>query len=379
MAYKELDHEKLGEFQDFDEHKKVIRIADEKAGLTAFIAVHNINLGPALGGCRMFGYKSEDEATRDVLRLSRGMTYKNAMAGLPLGGGKSVIIGNPYTDKTQEMMRSMGRAIESLGGEYITAEDSGTGEKDMQAIAQETSYVVGLPDGKEGHIGGDPSPMTAYGVYCGMKAAAMRRYGKDSLEGLTVAIQGLGAVGYGLCGLLHKAGVNLVATDVRGEVVSKAKKDFPGIVIVPTNDIFSVEANIFSPCALGAQLNDSTIPQFHFDIIAGAANNQCAASKHHRILADRGILYVPDYVLNAGGVISAAYEYFFRSGNNPFRCELSRDSMVAHVERIGSTLTKVFNIADAKGVTPAQAADEMAEGLFSSNGGASRKSQSSAG
>ena len=374
MECRDLGHNELGEYQDFDNHERVIHITDDKTGLNAFISVHNHNLGPALGGCRMVPYKSKQDAVRDVLRLSRGMTYKNAMAQLHLGGGKSVIIGDPYKDKTDDMMKVMGQAVESLGGLYITAEDSGTGEKDMRTMATQTSYVVGISEG-EGELGGDPSPMTAYGVYCGMKAAAQKRFGSDRLSGLTVAVQGLGAVGYGLCRLLHQDGVKLIATDIRPEVIEKAKRDFPGIIIVSVDDIFAVTADILSPCALGAILNDSTVPQLKVGVIAGAANNQCATIKHYEWLAERDILYTPDYVLNAGGVISAGYEYFHRSGRNPFSHELNRKNMVAHVEKIGPTLMKVFNIADAKGITPAHAADDVAESLFLMRNG-SQKAQS---
>lgn len=363
MECRDLSRSELSGYEDFDNHERVVHVTDEKLGLNAFIAVHNHNIGPALGGCRMVSYKTERDAVRDALRLSRGMTYKNAMAHLHLGGGKTVIIGNPYTEKTEDMMKAMGEAVESLGGLYITAEDSGTSEKDMRAIATNTSYVVGIPEGKD-ELGGDPSPMTAYGVYCGLKAAAQKRYGSSGLSKLSVAVQGLGAVGHGLCELLQKDGVTLIATDIRPEVTEKAKKEFPGITIVSTDEIFAVKANVFSPCALGAILNDVTIPQLRVDIIAGAANNQCATAGHYESLSERDILYTPDYVLNAGGVISAGYEYFHRSGRNPFTHELTRQTMIAHVEKIGPTLTKVFNIADAKGITPAQAADEMAESLF---------------
>lgn len=363
MEYKELSHGFLADFQDYDHHEKIVHVTDEKTGLNAFIGVHNTNIGPSLGGCRMVPYKTEADAIRDVLRLSRGMTYKNAMAGLHLGGGKSVIIGDPYKDKTEDMMKSLGRAVEALGGIYITAEDSGTGEKDMYAISTQTSYVVGLPGGK-GDLGGDPSPFTAYGVYNGLKAAVAKRYGSDKISGLTVAVQGLGAVGYGLCQLLAKDGVTLVATDIRPEVLEKAKSEFTGITIVGADEIFQMQANVLAPCALGAVLNDTTVPQLRVDVIAGAANNQCAEPKHHVQLGQRGILYTPDYVLNAGGVISAAYEYFLRSGRNPFAHDLTRKNVMAHVERIGPTLMKVFNIADSKGITPAQAADAMAESLF---------------
>jgi leucine dehydrogenase len=363
MAYQELSHDFLSGFPDYDHHEKIVHITDEKTGLNAFIGIHNTNIGPSLGGCRMVAYKTEADAIRDVLRLSRGMTYKNAMAGLHLGGGKSVIIGNPYKDKTEEMMKAMGRAVESLGGMYITAEDSGTGEKDMHAMSTETSYVVGLPGGK-GDLGGDPSPFTAWGVYNGLKAAVSKRYGSDKLSGLKVAVQGLGAVGYGLCRLLANDGVTLIATDIRPEVLEKAKDEFHSITIVGAEEIFKVQANVLAPCALGAVLDDVTAPQLRVDIIAGAANNQCAEPRHHEMLAKRGILYTPDYVLNAGGVISAAYEYFLRSGRNPFAHDLTRKNVMAHIEKIGPMLMKVFNIAESKGITPAQAADAMAESLF---------------
>jgi leucine dehydrogenase len=212
MQRTKLGSDTLQSFPDYDNHEQIVQFSDETTGLQAFIGIHNTNLGPALGGCRMTTYKNSQDAIRDVLRLSRGMTYKNALAGLPLGGGKSVIIGDPFKNKTDEMMKAMGRAVASMEGCYITAEDSGTKEKDMRLIATETSYVVGMRDSTDA-LGGDPSPVTAYGVYTGIKAAALRRYGKDSLAGLTVAVQGLGAVGYDLCRRLHRDGVELIVTD----------------------------------------------------------------------------------------------------------------------------------------------------------------------
>lgn len=362
MKQEELTPQFLGQMQDYDAHQKIVHVQDGDTGLNAFIAVHNSNLGPALGGCRMVRYATEKDALRDVLRLSRGMTYKNALAGLPLGGGKSVLIGDAYKDKTPAMMRAMGRAVEALGGLYVTAEDSGTGVEDMQLIAQETKYVVGLPP--ETDLGGDPSPYTAYGVFIGIRAAVARRYGSDNLSGLRVAVQGLGHVGYELCRLLHEQGAELVVTDIRDAVLEQARADYKNLTVVSSDEIFTAEANVFAPCALGAQINDATIPQLKVDIIAGAANNQIALPHNGQQVADRGILYVPDYVLNAAGVISAGYEYFWRSGNNPYQYELNRKNLMAHIERIGVTLNRIFNIADARGITPGRAADELAEEIF---------------
>lgn len=358
-----LGHDALVSFVDYDDHQKIVHVTDAASGLNAYIGIHNTNIGPSLGGCRVFKYAHDHDAIRDVLRLSRGMTYKNALAGLPLGGGKSVVIADPYKDKTEAMMVAMGRAVEELQGLYITAEDSGTSESDMETIRTQTGYVVGMRKPDES-IGGNPSPVTAWGVYHALKAAAKRRYGSESLGDLAVAVQGLGAVGYELCRLLARDGTKLFATDIRPAVLERAQAEFPGIKIVGADDIFSAPAQIFSPCALGAQINDRTIPLLKADIVAGAANNQLAEARHEDMLAQRGILYAPDYVVNAGGVISAAYEYFYRAGRNPFSAPLSVESLMAHVEGIGPTLSKVFNIAEARNITPGRAADELAEAIF---------------
>lgn len=363
MDIKDLDVSFLSQFVDYDGHETIRRIQDDETGLLAFIGVHNGNLGPALGGCRMFAYISEEDAIKDVLRLSRGMTYKNALAGLPLGGGKSVIVGDPRKLKTDALIRALGRGVESLGGRYITAEDSGTNEHDMITISKETSYVVGLPSAADS-VGGDPSPVTAYGVYKGVKACAQRRYGNDSVKGLKVSVQGLGAVGYALCQYLHAEGAVLTVTDVRQESLERAQQEMTGVSVVAPEDIFDVEAHIFAPCALGAQINDATLPRLKVDIIAGAANNQLATPAHGQMLADKGILYAPDYVINAGGVICVAYEYCQRIGKNPFNHDITRAHMMSHVEKIGSTLEKIFNIAEARGITTAKAADELAEAIF---------------
>lgn len=366
MDRKELDRQELERFCDFDHHKRVVHFDDKDTGLQAFISVHNTNLGPALGGCRIFKYAAQDDAVRDVLRLSRGMTYKNALAGLPLGGGKSVIIADPAADKTPTMMEAMGRAVESLKGEYITAEDSGTTEEDMVSISKATSYVVGLPheNNNESEIGGNPSPYTSYGVYSGLKVAAQHRYGSSDLSAMTVAIQGVGAVGHGLCKLLQDEGAKLVVTDVNQKNLDRVSRDFTGVQVVAPDEIFAVNANIFSPCALGGQLNDQTIPQMTCDIIGGAANNQLATAESETMLADKDILYLPDYVLNAGGVISACYEYLLYAKQNPFSHDLTHDNMMAHIRRIGDTLQKIFIIAKEQSLMMGQASDRLAEDIF---------------
>jgi leucine dehydrogenase len=360
----------LRDFTDYDNHERVVHFRDGQAGLNAFIAVHNSALGPALGGCRMVKYASEKDALRDVLRLSRGMTYKNALAGLPLGGGKSVIIADPFTEKTDALLHAFGRAVDTLAGLYITAEDSGTTERDIGVIRTQTNYALGLHmEGAD--LGGNPSPSTAWGVYHGMKAAAMRRFGVKSLAGMKVAVQGLGAVGYELSRLIAADGATVYATDIREDVVARARREIGNLIPVVDAEIFSVEAEIFAPCALGAQLNDDTIPMLKAGLVAGAANNQLATPKHGRMLAERNILYVPDYVLNAGGVIAVSYEYLHAAGRNPFGVELNRKNMTAHVERIGQTVTRICNIAEARGITPAEAADELAESIF--RGGEGRR------
>lgn len=367
MSYTDLSPDALARFPDYDDHEHIRRIEDPETGLIAFIGVHNRNLGPALGGCRMRPYESEDAALTDVLRLSRGMTYKNALAGLPLGGGKSVIIGDPFKMKTPELMQAMGRAVQGMNGHYITAEDSGTGEHDMIAMAKETKFVVGLPQ-QTGDLGGNPSPVTAWGVFNGLRAGVKQRYGSDALAGLKVAVQGLGAVGHDLCRFLHGEGVELVVTDIRQSLIDQVKNELPGIRVVAPDDIFAVEANVFAPCALGAQLNADTIPQMKFDIIAGAANNQMATPDDEDRVAQKRILYVPDYAINAGGVIAVAYEYFHSTGKNPFTTPLTREAMMAHVGQIGRTIEQIFILAETQKITTGRAADSLARSIFSQPG-----------
>lgn len=369
MSFTELNPDVLEEIGSFDDHEYVRRFILED-DVTAFIAVHNTNLGPSLGGCRMTTYGSEAEAINDVLRLSRGMTYKNAMAGLPLGGGKAVIIGNPRLQKTEELMQKMGVAVESFEGAYVTAEDSGTGEADMVAISKHTEHVTGLPpevlpDSGYGELGGNPSPLTALGCYHGIKAAINYRYkGERSLNDITVSIQGVGAVGLEMAKLLKQDGAKLIVTDISKAGLEQAKKELGDIEIVEPDQIFNVGADIFAPCAMGGILKDDTIDQLKVDIIAGAANNQLLNHHHDKMLTSKDILYVPDYVINSGGVICVGYEYFRKSGYNPQDFNIERGSMVAHVERIGQTVTDILEAAESRGLPTGETADQLAEEKF---------------
>jgi leucine dehydrogenase len=340
---------------EFDGHEHVAYHHDAASGLRAIIAVHNTNLGKGLGGCRMWPYPNDDEALTDVLRLSRGMTYKAALAGLPQGGGKSVIVGDPRKDKTPEMMRAMGRFVDLLRGKYVVAEDSGTSVADIRLMAQETAHVGGLADEKsvaEGRTG-DPSPATAYGTFIGIQAAVQHRLGRDTLKGLKVAIQGVGNVGHRLAKHLHEAGARLWVTDIHAPAAERCVEEL-GATAVGMEQIFGLDVDVFAPCALGAILNDQTIPQIRAQVIAGAANNQLARAKHGRELQARGILYAPDYVINAGGIIDIYYE---GPGYNWHTVE-------AHLKKIGATLTQVFERADREKRPTAEIADRMAEEIF---------------
>ncbi|HEY8450462.1 MAG TPA: Glu/Leu/Phe/Val dehydrogenase dimerization domain-containing protein [Bacillota bacterium] len=328
-------------------HEQIVFCHDAPSGLRAIIAIHDTTLGPALGGCRMWPYASEEEALVDVLRLARGMTYKNSAMGLNFGGGKAVILADPRRDKTEELFRAFGRFVESLGGRYITAEDVGTDEHDLTFVAQETDYVVGLPERS-----GDPSPATAFGVFRGIKACLRQAYGDESLHGRTVAVQGVGHVGYHLCRYLREAGARLLVSDIFADRVERAVADFGAQPVAP-DDVYDVECDVFSPCALGAILNDQTIPRLRCRIVAGSANNQLAEPRHARALAERGILYAPDYVINGGGVINVSEEYH-PSGYN-------RDRAYSKVGRIYDKLLEIFAISQREGVTTAEAADRLAE------------------
>jgi len=284
------------------DYENVILCHDKTSGLKAIIVIHDTTLGPALGGCRMWTYDTEEDAINDALRLARGMTYKNAAAGLNYGGGKVVIIGDPRKDKSEALFRSLGRYVESLNGRFITGEDVGITVKDVEYMRYETTHVVGLAE-----TGGDPSPVTAYGVYKGIQAACEEVYGTIECKGKKVAIQGLGKVGYSLAKYLHEAGANLIVTDIFEDNAKRAVEDFNAEYVKP-DDIYEVKCDIFAPCALGAVINDETIPKLKCNIIAGSANNQLKEEKHGDILKEKGILYVPDYIINAGGVINVADE-----------------------------------------------------------------------
>ncbi len=340
----------LFKYMESHDYEQLVICQDKTSGLKAIIAIHDTTLGPALGGTRMWTYASEEEAIEDALRLARGMTYKNAAAGLNLGGGKTVIIGNPKTDKNDEMFRAFGRFIEGLNGRYITAEDVGTTEADMDLIHLETNYVTGTSTGGNSGSSGNPSPVTAYGIYQGMKAAAKEAFGTDSLIGKVVAVQGVGNVAFSLCEYLHKEGAKLIVTDINEEAVQRVVEAF-GATAVGINDIYSQEADIFAPCALGAIINDETIPQFKFKVIAGSANNQLKEPEHGDKIHEMGIVYAPDYVINSGGVINVADELI---GYN-------RERALKRVEGIYGTIEKIFAISKRDGIPTYVAADRLAE------------------
>jgi leucine dehydrogenase len=335
--------EKLAEYR----YEQLVFCHDKSTGLRAIIAIHDTTLGPALGGCRMWSYETEDEAVVDALRLARGMTYKAAVSGLNLGGGKTVILGDPDKDKSEALFRSFGRYVETLGGRYIVAEDVGTSTEDISYIQVETSHVVGVDVTRGGS--GDPSPLTALGVVQGMRACAEEVFGSPSLEGHTVAVQGLGHVGYHLCRLLHDEGANLVVADVDKDARERAVREF-GAKPVEPDEILLTPCDILAPCALGAVVNDDTLPDFRCSIIAGSANNVLAESRHGEALAERDILYAPDYVINAGGLINVAEEL---EGYNEERAKRG-------VMRIYDSMKKVIAIARRDGVQTYVAADTLA-------------------
>ncbi|WP_077213915.1 branched-chain amino acid dehydrogenase [Bacillus dakarensis] len=330
------------------DYEQLIFCQDKESGLKGIIAIHDTTLGPALGGTRMWTYDSEEAAIEDALRLARGMTYKNAAAGLNLGGGKTVLIGDPSKDKNEEMFRAFGRYIQGLNGRYITAEDVGTTVADMDIIHEETDYVTGISPAFGSS--GNPSPVTAYGVYRGMKAAAKDAFGSDSLEGKVIAVQGVGNVAYNLCKHLHEEGAKLIVTDINKKAVAKAVEQF-GAKAVEPHEIYSSSCDIFAPCALGAVINDESIKQIKAKVIAGAANNQLKDQRHGDMIHELGIVYAPDYVINAGGVINVADELY---GYN-------RERAMKRVEGIYDNISKVIEIAKRDKIPTYKAADRMAE------------------
>jgi leucine dehydrogenase len=345
---------------EFDRHEQVSFFHDEKTGLRGIIAVHNTRLGPALGGCRMWNYDTDAQALTDALRLSRGMTYKAAIAGLPLGGGKSVIIGDSRRQKTPELMRAMGRAVENFRGRYIAAEDVGMMPEDIQQMSRETMHAIGA----------DPSPTTAYGVYIGLKAAVKYRLGRSDLKGLRVAVQGLGNVGYGLCKLLSQDGAKLWVTDVQTDRIDLAVREL-GATPVALHDIFGLDVDVFAPCALGGILNDGSIGRLRAKVIAGGANNQLAEPRHGEMLRGADILYAPDYVINAGGLIHVYYAYQSRASGNT----VERPHVLAHVETIGATAESIFRRAETEGIPTSLAADRIAEQRFRPSSGTPSKEE----
>jgi leucine dehydrogenase len=340
-------------FQDYIlkyQYEQVVMCHDEDSGLKAIICIHDTTLGPALGGTRMWNYASEEDAIVDALRLARGMTYKNAAAGLKLGGAKAVIIGDSKKDKSEALFRAFGRYIQSLGGRYITAEDVGTCVEDMDYIKKETNYVAGLAS--RAGSSGDPSPVTAYGVWKGMKASAKEAWGTDSLNGKTVAVQGLGHVGYTLSKHLHEEGANLIVTDISQDNIKRVVADF-GAKAVKPEEIFGVDCDIFAPCALGAIINDETIPQLKCRVVAGAANNQLKEERHGDILQEKGIVYAPDYIINAGGVMNV-YDEFLEGGYNYKRA-------ITKVDTVYDNIEKVFAISKRDHIPSYKAAAILAE------------------
>lgn len=342
------------------EHEQVVFCQDVESGLKAIIAIHNTELGPSLGGVRMWHYQKEEDALRDVLRLSRGMTYKAAVAGLNLGGGKAVIIGNPCTEKTEVLFRSFGRFVEGLAGRYITAEDVGITVKDIEHVRLETKYVCGISESLGGS--GDPSPVTAYGVYVGIKACAHEVWGKDSLKGRKIIVQGLGKVGAHLAEHLFNEEAELFITDTNPDKIEAVLKNIKATAIKP-EDVFSIQADIYSPNALGAVLNDESIEQLQCAIVAGGANNQLENEQiHGSRLMERGILYAPDYVINAGGLINVANEL---EG-------YSRDRALKQAEAIYDVLKKIIKTSKDAAMPTYEASNKIAEERIKSVGRLSR-------
>jgi len=331
------------------DHEQIVFCQDNHTGLKAIIAIHNTVLGPGLGGTRVWNYASDAEAINDVMRLSRGMTYKAAISGLNLGGAKAVIIGDASKIKTEALMRKFGRFVENLNGKYITAEDVNTTTRDMDYVHMETDHVVGLPESMGG--GGDPSPVTAYGTYMGMKASAKHVWGNDSLSGKKIAIQGLGKVGGHLLEMLHKEGAKLIISDINEQALTHYSTKF-GATVVKGNDIYSQEVDIFSPCALGAILNTENIGKLKCAIVAGAANNQLEdENAHGPMLVEKGIAYAPDFLINAGGLINVYQEYI---GYN-------RETAMRNTEHIYNVTLDIYKSASDNKTHTQKAAIDMAE------------------
>lgn len=352
MLITEID---ASNFSDFDHHEKLLNCLDDQTGLRAYIAIHNRNLGPALGGCRMWPYPSNEAAIKDVLRLSRGMTYKSAIAELALGGGKAVIVGDPR-QKKPELFRAMGRFINSLEGAYITAEDAGTSVADLQHMATETPYVTGIAtkqcvDGNVVH--GDPSPSTAYGVFVGLRAAVQHAFGTRDLSGVRVAVQGVGNVGRRLVNLLVNAGAIVTVSDISDDAVQSLKHNTP-VTITDNLSIHTADVDVFSPCALGGAITRDNVAEIKASVIAGAANNQLADPEAGLALHRLGKVYAPDYVINAGGIIDVQYE----------RIGYDHENVINHINRLADTLQRIFMLSEAQNTPAHIIADRLAEKRF---------------
>jgi len=341
----------LFDLPDFDDHEQVIYCSDDASGLKAIIAIHSTKLGAAVGGCRMWDYASDEEALVDVLRLSKGMTYKNAMAGLSMGGGKSVIIGDAKTLKSEALFQAFGEALNRLNGRYLSAEDININTSDIAIANKVTPFVTGTEDKS-----GNPAPFTALGTFLGIKASVKHKLNRDELTGLKIAVQGLGSVGYQLCEHLYQAGVELTITDINQDTLNLAATKFNAIV-VGLDEIYDQDVDVYAPCALGATINDDTLSRLKASIVAGCANNQLAQPRHAQALVDKGILYAPDYVINAGGIINVSFEDNY-----------DREKSIEKVGEIYHTLLDIYAKADAKNKPTGIIADEMAREIINNGG-----------
>lgn len=341
----------LFDLADFDDHEQVVFCSDKESGLKAIIAIHNTSLGPAVGGCRMWNYANDDDALIDVLRLSRGMTYKNALAGLTMGGGKSVIIGDPKKIKSNQLFQAFGYALERLNGRYLSAEDVNITPGDIAIANSVTRFVTGT-EGKSGN----PAPFTALGTFLGIKASVKYKFNADNLKNISVAVQGLGSVGYQLCKHLHKSGAKLIVTDIDQISLAKAASEFKAD-IVGLDEIYDQNVDVYAPCALGATINDDTLGRLKAGIIAGCANNQLAEARHDHALFEQGILYAPDYVINAGGIINVSFE------NNYDVRKSTRK-----VEEIYNTLLNIYQQSAKQKQPTGMIADNMALKIIKAGG-----------
>ena len=341
------------DYPDFDDHEIVHFVTDQETGLRAVICVHSTHLGPGAGGVRFWHYPESGDAIRDALRLSRGMSFKNAMAGLPMGGGKAVILADEKQTKTPEMLVAYGRAVERLGGAYVTAEDVGVTVADLVQVSEHTRFIAGLPVG-EGEVGGDPGPHTSYGVFLGIKAAVRQALGKDSLSGLHLAIQGAGSVAGGVARRAAAEGARITLTDIDAVRAQRLADEIGGSVVAP-GEIMTLEADVLSPNALGAILTEQTIAALRVPIVAGGANNQLATREDGERIHARGILYAPDYVINAGGIINVSSEYLR---------DADADGVRARIEQIPVRLEQIWGESASSGTNPAEVADAMAKRLI---------------